>query len=251
MDTDIRIVTFDKLIALLEKQLGEDESAEEVLERIIAERDELRTEAVAADQMVAALQQSVADTARLGMEQSGRLTNVLHRNGFRECDIAACNCGSWHAGPNLRAEKAETDLEEKVEQARDWTLRVVMKRGVELGMMDYADELITEAKTLTFEQLTAKWGGPTPKISATWPLVLAFSKRMEAKLELNRHKGDREGWLGCKVGDLLARLKQETEELETALRRVPSLGTQNVADEAADVANFAMMIADLAVDLTK
>ena len=23
--------------------------------------------------------------------------DVLHRNGFVKCDIAACNCGSWHA----------------------------------------------------------------------------------------------------------------------------------------------------------
>ena len=111
MDTDIRIATFDKLIALLEKQIGEDESAEEVLERIIAERDEFKA--------------AVEGHASIVVE-------------------------------------TRLDLEEKVEQARDWTLRVVMKRGVELGMMDYADELITEAKTLTFEQLTAKWGGPTP-----------------------------------------------------------------------------------------
>ena len=25
-----------------------------------------------------------------------RLTDVLRRNGFRECDIPVCNCGSWH-----------------------------------------------------------------------------------------------------------------------------------------------------------
>jgi hypothetical protein len=24
------------------------------------------------------------------------LTDVVHRSGFRRCDIAACNCGSWH-----------------------------------------------------------------------------------------------------------------------------------------------------------
>lgn len=27
----------------------------------------------------------------------GQLEDVLRRNGFVECDIAACNCGSWHA----------------------------------------------------------------------------------------------------------------------------------------------------------
>ena len=25
-----------------------------------------------------------------------QLTDVLRRNGFRECDIPVCNCGSWH-----------------------------------------------------------------------------------------------------------------------------------------------------------
>ena len=36
-------------------------------------------------------------------------TAALRLHGFRECDIAACNCGSWHAPPNLRAEKAEAE----------------------------------------------------------------------------------------------------------------------------------------------
>jgi hypothetical protein len=25
-----------------------------------------------------------------------RLTSILYHNGFRSCDIAECNCGSWH-----------------------------------------------------------------------------------------------------------------------------------------------------------
>lgn len=29
--------------------------------------------------------------------ESERLQDVLLRNGFVQCDIAACNCGSWHA----------------------------------------------------------------------------------------------------------------------------------------------------------
>ena len=27
---------------------------------------------------------------------ASELIGVLQRNGFRPCDIAACNCGSWH-----------------------------------------------------------------------------------------------------------------------------------------------------------
>lgn len=37
----------------------------------------------------------------------------LHR--FRPCDIAACNCGSWHAPENVRAEKAESERDAAVE----------------------------------------------------------------------------------------------------------------------------------------
>ena len=30
-------------------------------------------------------------------ETADELRDVLQRNGFVRCDIAACNCGSWHA----------------------------------------------------------------------------------------------------------------------------------------------------------
>ena len=29
---------------------------------------------------------------------ANELRDFLIRNGYRECDIAACNCGSWHGG---------------------------------------------------------------------------------------------------------------------------------------------------------
>lgn len=34
--------------------------------------------------------------------EASKLIDVLHRNGFVRCDIAACNCGSWHARYGLR-----------------------------------------------------------------------------------------------------------------------------------------------------
>ena len=103
-------------------------------------------------------------------------------------------------------------------------------------------------------QFRAEW---EEKKSQTWPYVLAFARRMEAKLEKNRHKGNREGWLGDAPETLLGRLREEVRELELAL--MPGLGGMNPiqleqlnrgdiaerrANEAADVANFAMMIAD-------
>lgn len=71
------------------------------------------------------------------------------------------------------------------------------------------------------------------------PVVLWFAAEMEAKLRENDHKG---GWSECTVGYLVERLREETVELEMALDAKPF---DVVIREAADVANFAMMLADL------
>jgi NTP pyrophosphatase (non-canonical NTP hydrolase) len=84
---------------------------------------------------------------------------------------------------------------------------------------------------------------PRPGESPTWPHVLAFARRMEAKLEANRHKGNREGWLKDSPFDLFRRLRDEADELGEALRCRSE--SEVIANEAADVANFAMMIADV------
>lgn len=103
-------------------------------------------------------------------------------------------------------------------------------------------------------------------VSATRPWVDAFADEMEAKLDANRHKGNREGWSRESVAWLVGRLKDELRELEQAIK-VPELrcncreidcphslgqACHNVArenriiGEAADVANYALMIADVA-----
>lgn len=74
---------------------------------------------------------------------------------------------------------------------------------------------------------------------------------MEAKLEKNRHKGDRKGWLNDDIDDLLDRLREEVCELDAAICLAHGATesdrawlARQVADEAADVANFALFIAD-------
>lgn len=68
--------------------------------------------------------------------------------------------------------------------------------------------------------------------------VQTFGCHMIAKLDANAHKGH---WSTVTVDYLLNRLRQEVEELADALDR----GLPNhIVSEAADVANFAMMIAD-------
>lgn len=86
------------------------------------------------------------------------------------------------------------------------------------------------------------------------PEVLAFALAMERKLRANDHKSH---WRGCTLGYLRRRLRTEVRELLAALdacRRNQLVATDReraalagaVTDEAADVANFCMMLADVA-----
>lgn len=75
-----------------------------------------------------------------------------------------------------------------------------------------------------------------------------FSERMEAKLAKNDHKG---GWKNCELQYLSMRLTQERKELYGALENRAKgsfFGTSHddneIIDECADMANFALMIAD-------
>lgn len=77
--------------------------------------------------------------------------------------------------------------------------------------------------------------------SPTWPYVLHHARQMELKLEENRHKGDREGWLNCSKPYLLNRLLHEVAELMTA---VYEGDVAAVVKESADVSNYSMMLAD-------
>lgn len=73
-------------------------------------------------------------------------------------------------------------------------------------------------------------------------LVMDLQKWMQSRLELNVHKGD--NWQECAPVWLLGRLQEEVNELCDAVfgrgRSNPAL----VWAEAADVANFAAMLAD-------
>jgi NTP pyrophosphatase (non-canonical NTP hydrolase) len=76
------------------------------------------------------------------------------------------------------------------------------------------------------------------------PEVALFALEMERKLQENDHKG---GWSRCTKQYLSMRLTQEREELRRAVER----GDPNdIRREAADVANFAMMLADVCDGLT-
>lgn len=75
------------------------------------------------------------------------------------------------------------------------------------------------------------------------PEVEWFARAMEQKLRDNEHKG---GWINDKPRKLFARLLEEVKELEEELAKFSMAGkADGVLAEAADVGNFAMMIADV------
>jgi hypothetical protein len=80
--------------------------------------------------------------------------------------------------------------------------------------------------------------GPILRDTVRW-----FAEKMEARLAAN---DDRDGWADEDDQYLMDRLGEETRELVVTLAQAAvSTGlAQEVVHEAADVANFAMMIAD-------
>ena len=70
--------------------------------------------------------------------------------------------------------------------------------------------------------------------------VLWFSAKM--KDELLKHL-DRPGWQGESLGYLRERLEEEFQELDDLMATIPE--RKDVISECADIANFAMMIADI------
>ena len=75
------------------------------------------------------------------------------------------------------------------------------------------------------------------------PEVRWFAQQMELQLRENDWKG---GWHNERLGTLCAMLRIELSELERVLFPRRELDPERITSEAADVANFAMMIADSA-----
>ena len=72
--------------------------------------------------------------------------------------------------------------------------------------------------------------------------VIWFKHRMLKQLSANSHKG---GWTDLSDFYLFKRLVEEVEELQDVLMSGKAL-PEDVINEAADIANFAMMIATAA-----
>ena len=90
-----------------------------------------------------------------------------------------------------------------------------------------------------------------PAVPEIHPAVMAFARAMQYKLDANKHKdgkgwerdanGARNGWSGASIKFLLYKLEEETDELTEV---VEEHGGDAIWQEAADVGNIAMMLAD-------
>jgi NTP pyrophosphatase (non-canonical NTP hydrolase) len=84
---------------------------------------------------------------------------------------------------------------------------------------------------------------PSSRQNVRHRLIDRFAVLMRQKLDDNKGKGDH--WNDATADELLERLAEDVDELKTLLRKVDDWNHREaIAAEAADVANFAAMIAD-------
>lgn len=76
--------------------------------------------------------------------------------------------------------------------------------------------------------------------------IMQFSTEMEENLRKHDKDKGRCGWVDMDPKVLLEKLMGEILELSDALIEYPNINHKEIIDECADVANYAMMIANIA-----
>jgi uncharacterized protein YihD (DUF1040 family) len=110
-------------------------------------------------------------------------------------------------------------------------------------------KIITKEQYDEIEYSRLAWESLDSKEMEVRPAVMRFAQLMEKELQENDYKG---AWEDMCDDELVYRLKEETTELEHALHTpCPYCGEHmkksdqdDILSETADIANFAMMIAD-------
>ena len=128
-------------------------------------------------------------------------------------------------------------MKDKIRELVEATLMIGARRGAGVGELDTdtAKELIKGS----VDNLTERFFGLLPQAPVMCRNSVAwFSEQMEAKLAKNDHKG---GWGNCELQYLSKRLTDERKELYEAIK---SKDSEKIIAECADIANFALMIAD-------
>lgn len=158
---------------------------------------------------------------------------------YKAPDGSECGCTTlerWEAEPEARRSVDGQEMAIVAQfSASNWD-EAMQKHYDVFGWGKYTP-MDSSKTTESLTQTTEAFGEKSPR-SHLRPEVLAFATLMEAKLRKNDHK---KHWSTCDIDYLEERLEDEVDELKLAVRERTS---EVVAREAADVANYAMMIAD-------
>lgn len=101
-----------------------------------------------------------------------------------------------------------------------------------------AAKLVAAVRTLQVRQITQ----PVPVAQKYDDVLLPFLGMMRKELHANSGKGDRDGWLGMTSGSALEEINHHRDKLWYA---VATSNPEAIREHAADVANCAMMVADV------
>lgn len=157
------------------------------------------------------------------------LKDFLIRNGYRECDIAACNCGSWHGGHasdrlrELREVIGEngktllqsaTDLQQQLAQLQE-NLEILRKEN--RGTMHGRHEMTLQRMKDLMVKVSPKYS-PKPTELAFFEYVdhlQAENKRLD---EIGNEQADRAIMAEMKLEEAnrqVAQLQQENSKLKS------------------------------------
>ncbi len=129
------------------------------------------------------------------------------------------------------------------EVKRDAATDLAMCEAIDDGLL--VDKILEAARAIKSREVLSHWiwraQAAEAELTQLREPVRWFAKQMEETLRRNDHKG---GWETCGPEYLIVRLHEELHELTQAIHRSGSYSW--IISEATDVANFAMMIADLA-----
>lgn len=100
---------------------------------------------------------------------------------------------------------------------------------------EYAEHYTVEVRPLYVEQ-------PAPVAQKYDDVLLPFLGMMRKELHANSDKGDRDSWLGMTSGSALEEINHHRDKLWYA---VATSNPEAIREHAADVANCAMMVADV------
>ena len=218
---------------------GDSEGTADCCRRIIRERDEWRGRQARDNAIMARLSIRASD-AEAAFAKATELIEQLEEEAKkpRVCDVDMAEMN------RLRERVAELE-QDKIANETSFAACQADREALQARVRELetvlAERMRIAAKPWSFDEDRAR---AVLELMDLRPEVAAFAKAMEAKLKENDHKG---GWnRGEDTPDeLMARLLEEAEELENALHPMRKRDPKRILREAADVANFAMMVADV------